>query len=93
VVDVVIDTGVPAGDVSLTVKSTGGELHIGPLSTMAFVAVANALLLSTIEKLILRGYDVVAFPVRGFDPDADSRMSEILRRHREIYARHLATGD
>ena len=93
VVDLVIDTGVPAGDVSLTVKSTGGELHIGPLSTMAFVAVANALLLSTIEKLILRGYDVVTFPVRGFDPDADTRMSEILRRHREIYARHLATGD
>ncbi|WP_291766781.1 sugar isomerase domain-containing protein [Caldivirga sp. UBA161] len=93
VADVIIDTGVPAGDVSLTIDSEGKRLRIGPLSTIAFTIVANMLLLSTIEKLISRGREVPIFPVRGFDADADARMNLILRRHRELYIKHIAAGD
>lgn len=92
IANVVIDTGAPAGDVSITINQGGRSVRVGPLSTLAFVTVANALLLSTIEKLINRGVEVNTFPVRGFDADADARMSEILRRHRELYARHIAGG-
>ncbi|ABW00933.1 sugar isomerase domain-containing protein [Caldivirga maquilingensis] len=93
VADVTIDTGVPAGDVSLMIDLRGKRLRVGPLSTVAFTIVANMLLLNTIEKLINKGREIPIFPVRGFDADADARMNSILRRHRELYIRHIAAGD
>ncbi|MGC9227497.1 sugar isomerase domain-containing protein [Caldivirga sp.] len=93
VADVIIDTGVPAGDVSLTIDLEGKRLRVGPLSTVAFTIVANMLLLNTIEKLINSGHEIPIFPVRGFDADADARMSLILSKHRELYIKHIATGD
>ena len=90
VADLVIDTGVPPGDVSITVSYNNRVIRAGPLSTFAFTAIANALVLNVIERLMDLGMAIETFPVRGFDPDADERMGRLLRRYRELYSRHLA---
>jgi len=90
VADVVIDTGVPEGDVSVSLTHGERTLRVGPLSTIASVFVANALLLKTLSYLLDLGYKPLVLPVRGFDPDAEEVMCEVLRRYRELYSRHLA---
>lgn len=92
VADLVIDTTAPPGDVSISIDREGKTIRVGPLSTLAFTVVANAIVLSTIGRLIDMNYPVETFPVRGFDPDADERMSRLLKRYRELYSRHLAKG-
>lgn len=92
VADVVIDTGVPPGDVSLQIVSKGRPIRVGPLSTIAFVFIANLIVLSTYERLIEAGYDPVVLPVRAFDPDADSLMKKALGRYRELYSKHISPG-
>ena len=87
VADVVIDTGVPLGDVAVEVKELGSR--VGPLSTIAFVVVANLLLLKTLEKLISLGARPVVLPVRGLDPEAGVKMAAILREFRRLLAAHL----
>jgi uncharacterized phosphosugar-binding protein len=90
IADVVIDTGVPEGDVSLRVTHDGRTLRVGPLSTVASVFVANALLLKALSHLLNSGYEPLVLPVRGFDPGAEEVMREVLRRYRELYSQHLA---
>jgi len=90
VADVVIDTGVPPGDVSIEVFSGGKPIKVGPLSTIAFVFVANFVLLSTYEQLLKAGYDPITLPVRGFDSDADILMRKALSKYRELYSKHIS---
>jgi len=90
VADVVIDTGVPEGDVSIHFTRRGRTLRVGPLSTMASVFVANALLLKTLSRLVSSGHEPLVLPVRGFDPDAGEVMERVLRRYRDLYSQHLA---
>ena len=85
--DIVIDTGVPLGDVSIKIKDL--DSSIGPLSTFAFIIVANMLLLKTIEKLMIRGMKPMIFPVRRLNPRADEIMRQLLLRYRELYSKHL----
>lgn len=90
VADVVIDTGVPEGDVSIRFTHEERVLRVGPLSTIASIFVANALILKTLTYLISSGHRVLVLPVRGFDTDAEQVMGEVLRRYRELYSQHLA---
>ncbi len=90
VADVVIDTGVPEGDVSINLTYRGRTLKVGPLSTVASVFVANALLLKALSHLLSAGFEPLILPVRGFDPDAEEAMRRVLRRYREVYSQHLA---
>lgn len=90
VADVVIDTGVPEGDVSIHFTHGGRTLRVGPLSTIAFVFVANALILKTLTYLASLRHELLVLPVRGFDPDAGEIMKEALRRYRRLYSQHLA---
>lgn len=87
IADVTIDTGVPLGDTSIKVEELGS--YVGPLSTLAFVIIANLLLLKTLEKLVSIGFKPAILPVRRLDPEADTKMSEILREYRKLLATHL----
>ncbi|MEM0262267.1 MAG: sugar isomerase domain-containing protein [Desulfurococcaceae archaeon] len=87
--DIVIDTGVPPGDVSIEIKIRETRIAIGPLSTFAFVIVSNLLILKTFEKLLNVGYIPEVFPVRSMDPEADIKMDRILRMYRKLYSEHL----
>ena len=53
VVDVAIDTHVPYGDAGLEVE--GLPMRIGPLSTIAGVAIINAVMAETIEAMLAAG--------------------------------------
>lgn len=90
VADVVIDTGVPPGDVSLEVSNGNRLIRVGPLSTMAFVFVANLILLGTYERLLEIGYDLTFLPVRAFDPDAEALMKKALSEYRKLYLKHIS---
>jgi len=87
IADVVIDTGVPVGDVSIEVREL--ESRVGPLSSLAFIVIANLLLLRTLERLISAGLRPLILPVRGLDPQVDVKMGAILREYRRILASHL----
>lgn len=53
VVDVVVNTGVPAGDAALSVPQL--PMNIGPLSTLAGVAIMNAVVVETIVQILEEG--------------------------------------
>lgn len=87
IADIVIDTGVSLGDVSIKIEEL--NTYVGPLSTFAFIIIANLLLLKTIEKLITENYKPMIFPTRRLIPGAEEYMSQILKHHRSLYAKHL----
>jgi uncharacterized phosphosugar-binding protein len=87
IADIVIDTGAPLGDVSIKIEELNA--YVGPLSTFAFIIIANLLLLKTIEKLVIKGYKPMIFPTRRLVPKAEEYMNQILKYHRALYAKHL----
>lgn len=55
VADVVLDDGVPAGDAA--VELAGLSYKVGPVSTVAGVALINAVVVQTADKLLTRGIE------------------------------------
>ncbi len=86
--DVVIDTLVPDSDVSVKI----GNSHLGPLSTIGSVAVANLLSIGVFLELRRMKIEPLINPVRAFDVESDRKMMEILTRYREIYAAHISVA-
>ena len=86
VADIIIDTCVPDGDVSVDVNGN----MIGPLSSVGAVTVANLISIESVNQLIKGGIEPVVNPVRAFDPDASGKMASILTRYRRLYAEHIS---
>jgi len=82
--DVVIDTCVPAGDSS--VPLAGHQDNIGPISTMAFVAVVWLTITTVAELLAARGVKLFIHPSHNVPGDTtaqerlDAALSEYRRR-------------
>lgn len=55
VADVVLDDGVPPGDAA--VELAGLSYKVGPVSTVSGVALINAVVVQTVDKLLTRGIE------------------------------------
>jgi uncharacterized phosphosugar-binding protein len=86
IADVVIDTRVPAGDSS--VRLTGHQDNVGPVSTMAFVTVVWMTITTVAEILAERGVKLFIHPSHNVpgDTTAHARLDEAL----EEYKRRVA---
>ena len=71
IADVVIDTRVPAGDASVPVK--GHTDQVGPVSTMAFVAVVWMTITTVAELLAERGVKLFIHPSHNVPGDTTAR--------------------
>ena len=84
IADVVIDTRVPAGDSSVPLK--GHVDNVGPVSTMAFVAVVWMTITTVAELLVERGVKLHIHPSHNVPGDTtahdrlDAALSEYKRR-------------
>ena len=84
IADVVIDTGVPAGDSSVPLKNHVD--NVGPVSTMAFVAVVWMTITTVAEVLAERGTKLYIHPSHNVPGDStarerlDSALGEYKRR-------------
>ncbi len=63
--DLVIDNGVPYGDAA--VEIAGFSQKVGPLSTVATCAIANALVAETVKQLVERGLEPPVFMSANVD--------------------------
>ena len=86
VADILIDTSVPDGDVSVNVDGN----MIGPLSSVGALTVANLISIETVSQLIKRGIEPVVNPVRAFDSEADKKMIKVMEQYRRVYAKHIS---
>jgi uncharacterized phosphosugar-binding protein len=86
IADVVIDTRVPAGDSS--VPLTGHVDNIGPVSTMAFVAVVWMTITTVAELLVARGVTLHIHPSHNLpgDTTAHERLDAALREYKRRVA-------
>ena len=71
IADVVIDTRVPAGDSSVPVKNHAD--NVGPVSTMAFVAVVWMTITTVAELLAARGVTLYIHPSHNVPGDTTAR--------------------
>jgi len=78
--DVVIDNGAPYGDA--VVEVPGFSQKIGPLSSVTGCALANAIVVETVELLVQRGVTPPVFMSANLD-DGDAFNAEQLRLHRD----------
>jgi uncharacterized phosphosugar-binding protein len=84
IADVVIDTRVPAGDSSVPLK--GHVDNVGPVSTMAFVAVVWMTITTVAEMLVARGVKLHIHPSHNVPGDTsahdrlDAALAEYKRR-------------
>jgi uncharacterized phosphosugar-binding protein len=77
--DVVVDTQVPYGDAAVEVA--GCPQKVGPLSTIAGCAIANELVVQTVEMLVARGMEPPVFMSANVD-GGDAYNARLLERHR-----------
>lgn len=84
--DVVIDTCVPAGDASVTLKNHGDK--VGPVSTMAFVTVVWMTITTVAELLADRGVKLHIHPSHNVpgDTTAEERLDAALAEYRRRVA-------
>jgi uncharacterized phosphosugar-binding protein len=81
VADVVLDTGVPAGDASL--RLDGVEHPAGAVSTVVGAAVIQSLFLAAMERLSAAGVEVVNLPSGNVDGASTARVAAELAKYRE----------
>ncbi len=79
-VDVVVDNGAPRGDAA--VEITGFRQKVGPLSSVTGCALANAIVVETVQVLVQRGVTPPVFMSANLD-DGDAFNAEQLRLHRD----------
>ena len=89
IADVVIDTRVPAGDSSVTLKHHRD--NVGPVSTMGFITVVWMTIVTVAELLEARGVRLFIHPSHNVpgDTTAHERLDEALREYRR---RLVASG-
>jgi uncharacterized phosphosugar-binding protein len=83
VAEIVIDNCVPFGDV--TVRVPGMDEPMGPASTLAAVAIVNALIVETARELVVLGKPPIVNPTLnapGGARDAEQRMTRALNEYR-----------
>ncbi len=78
--DRVLDNGAPAGDAAVAVE--GFPQKIGPLSTVTGCAVANAVVVAAVEKMVARGMTPPVFISANLD-GGDEHNARLLARHRD----------
>lgn len=77
--DLVLDNGAPHGDAAVSVD--GFPQKIGPLSTVTGCAVANAVVVAAVEKMVVRGMTPPVFVSANLD-GGDAHNSALMERHR-----------
>ena len=87
VADIVIDTGVPYGDVMIEIE--GLDQKVGPGSTIGFVVVANLVSCLVAGKIVEKGGKPMVNPVSSVTPNADEILRENVREFRRRLASHL----
>jgi uncharacterized phosphosugar-binding protein len=86
IADVVIDTRVPAGDSTIPLKHHVD--NVGPVSTMAFVAVVWMTIITVAEILTERGVKLYIHPSHNIPGDTSAR--ERLNAALDEYKRRIA---
>ncbi len=87
VADVIVDTGVPYGDVMIEIE--GVDHKIGPGSTIGCVAAANLISLLVAKKIVEKGGKPMVNPVPGVTPGYERILAENVKEFRRRVATHL----
>ena len=85
--DIVIDTGVPYGDVMIKIE--GLDQKVGPGSTIGSVVVANLISCLVAKKIIEKGGKPMINPVPGVTPNFEKILKENVREFRRRVASHM----
>lgn len=87
IADIVIDTGVPYGDVMIEID--GLDQKIGPGSTLGFIVIANMISCLVAQKILKKGGKLMINPVPGVTPNYEKILKENVKEFRRRVARHL----
>jgi len=87
IADVVIDSCVPPGDVAIEIS--GFNRKVGPLSTAAFVTIANLISIGVIQQMVKMGLKPRVNPVSYYDHDAEDVLKENIREFARLLSEHL----
>lgn len=84
VCDVLLDNGAPHGDAAVTIE--GFAQAVGPLSSITGIALANALMVETVDRLVAQGYTPPVFVSANLD-EGDAFNARLLaeNQHRIHY--------
>ncbi len=85
--NIVIDTGVPYGDVMIEVD--GLDQKVGPGSTLGFVVVANMISCLVAQRIIDKGGKPFVNPVPRFTANYEEMLKENVKEFRRRVASHL----
>ena len=76
IADVVIDTGTPVGDASITLPDT--TLRMGPLSTILGAAIVNSIIIETAQQLVRAGRQPPVLPSANLDTTTEEDLARAL---------------
>lgn len=79
IANVVIDTGIPAGDAAITLP--GGALRMGPLSTVVGAAIVQALTIEAAALLVERGITPPVLASANLDTTSQEDLERALARY------------
>lgn len=79
VADIVIDTGVPAGDAAITLPGTA--FRMGPLSTLVGAAIVHSVLIEAAALLVERGREPPVLASANLDSTSQSDLEQLLARY------------
>jgi uncharacterized phosphosugar-binding protein len=79
IADIVVDTGLPAGDAAITLP--GSAVKMGPLSTVVGAAVVHAMGIEAAARLVQRGHDPLVLPSANLETTSQADLERTLRRY------------
>ena len=90
VADIVIDTGVPIGDVMIDVP--GLEIKMGPGSSIANIVIANMLSIEVARIMIAKGTKPLVVVHPGVVPNAEEKEQKLVKEFRRRIGKHLLSA-
>jgi uncharacterized phosphosugar-binding protein len=79
IADIVVDTGIAAGDAAITLPGT--KLKMGPLSTVVGAALVHAIVIEAAVLLVQRGHDPRVLPSANLDTTSQEDLERALSRY------------
>ena len=83
IVDIVIDNCAPVGDAVLPLPAQYSNQHIGPVSTIAGVAIINSIMIEAASEMLRRQVPVPIFPSANLDTSDEWAIKRLLERYND----------
>jgi uncharacterized phosphosugar-binding protein len=79
IADIVVDTGIPAGDAAITLP--GSALKMGPLSTVVGAALVHAIVIEAAALLVQRGHEPLVLSSANLDATSQEDLERTVSRY------------